>query len=110
MIKCKEHHVHTSLAAKGAGLRLDIIEAIRDGRRSCGMSADEEIVYGVSAELHKNKRVSDRTFARGEQRFGEPVVVDLVGINGYYTLQAMELNGARYPLPKDGTPLPRLPE
>ena len=104
-----EWHVHAPLAAK-AGIRPDIIEAIRDGRRPAGMSEDEEIVYDVSSELHKNKRVSDRTFARAEQRFGKPAVVDLVGINGYYTLLAMELNAARYPLPKDGTPLPRLPE
>jgi len=104
-----EWHVHAPLAAK-AGIRPDIIEAIRDGRRPVGMREDEEIVYDVSSELHKNKRVSDRTFVRAEQRFGKPAVVDLVGINGYYTLLAMELNAARYPLPKDGTPLPRLPE
>ena len=104
-----EWHVHAPLAAK-AGIRPDIIEAIRDGRRPVGMSEDEEIVYDVSSELHRNKRVSDRTFARAEQRFGKPAVVDLVGINGYYTLLAMELNVARYPLPEDGTLLPRLPE
>jgi 4-carboxymuconolactone decarboxylase len=37
-------------------------------------------------------------------------VVDLIAINGYYTLLAMQLNTARYALPKDGTPLPRFPE
>lgn len=104
-----EWYVHAPLAAK-AGIKPEIIEAIRDGRRPAGMSGDEEIVYDVSSELHRNKRVSDRTFARAEQRFGKPAVVDLVGINGYYTLLAMELNAARYPMPKDGTPLPRLPE
>ncbi len=104
-----EWHVHAPLAAK-AGIRPEIIEAIRDGRRPPGMSEDEETVYDLSSELHRNKRVSDRTFARAEQRFGKPAVVDLVGINGYYTFLAMQLNAARYPLPKDGTPLPRLPE
>ena len=89
----------------------DIIEAIRDGRRPSGMSGHEEIVYGVSAEPHKNKRASDPAFARAKQRFGKPAVVDLVEANGYYTLRAMELNAVCYPLPKDdGTPLPRLPE
>jgi 4-carboxymuconolactone decarboxylase len=74
------------------------------------MSEDEEIVYDFSSELHRNKRVSDSTFARAEKRFGKPAVVDLVGINAYYTLLAMQLNVARYAMPKDGTPLPRLPE
>jgi len=104
-----EWYVHAPIAAK-AGIKPAIIEAIRDGRRPTGMSEDEEIVYDFSSELHKNKRVSDQSFARAEKRFGKPAVVDLVGINAYYTLLAMQLNAARYALPKDGTPLPRLPE
>jgi len=104
-----EWYVHAPIAAK-AGIKPAIIEAIRDGRRPTGMSEDEEIVYDFSSELHKNKRVSDPAFARAEQRFGKPAVVDLVGINAYYTLLAMQLNAARYVMPKDGTPLPRLPE
>jgi 4-carboxymuconolactone decarboxylase len=104
-----EWYVHAPIAAK-AGIKTEIIDAIRDGRRPTGMSDDEETVYDFSTELHKNKRVSDATFARAERRFGKPAVVDLVGINAYYTLLAMQLNVARYGLPKDGTPLPRLPE
>ena len=104
-----EWYVHAPIAAK-AGIKAEIIAAIRDGRRPVGMSEDEEIVYDFSSELHRNKRVSDPTFARAEKRFGKPAVVDLVGINAYYTLLAMQLNAARYVMPKDGTPLPRLPE
>lgn len=54
--------------------------------------------------------VSDATFARADRRFGKTGVVDLVGITSYYTLRAMQLNTARYRMPKDGIPLPRLPE
>src|SRR3954462_1662252 len=104
-----EWYVHAPIAAK-AGIKPEIIEAIRDGRRPTGMSEDEEIVYDVSTELHQNKRVSDATFARAEKQFGKAAVVDLVAINGYYTFLAMHLNTARYPLPRDGTPLPRFPE
>jgi 4-carboxymuconolactone decarboxylase len=53
--------------------------------------------------------VSDATFARAEKRFGRQGVVDLTGINGYYTLLAMQLNMAQYPLPQGGQPLPRFP-
>jgi 4-carboxymuconolactone decarboxylase len=104
-----EWHVHAPIAAK-AGIKPEIIAAIRDGRRPVGMSDDEDIVYEVSTELHRYKRVSDATFARAEKRFGKPAVVDLIGVNGYYTFLAMQLNAARYGMPKDGTPLPRLPE
>ncbi len=104
-----EWHVHYPIALK-VGIKKDVADAIADGRRPVGMSTDEEIVYDFSTELHRNKRVSDATFARADKRFGKNGVVDLTGINAYYTLLAMQLNAAQYPLPKDGKPLPRFPE
>ena len=74
------------------------------------MSEDEEIVYDFSTELHKNKRVSDATFARAEKKFGKKGVVDLTGINAYYTLLAMQMNVARYKVPAGGLTLPRFPD
>ncbi len=104
-----EWYVHAPIAAK-AGIKPEIIAAIRDGRRPVGMSEDEETVYDFSTELHRNKRVSDASYGRAEKRFGKPAVVDLVGINAYYTLLAMQLNASRYEMPKDGVKLPRLPD
>ena len=102
-----EWYVHAPIAAK-VGIKPEIISAIRDGRRPEGMNDDEAIVYDFSTELHRNKRVSDGTFARAEKRFGKPGVVDLTGVTAYYTLLAMQLNAAEYPAP-DGTKLPRFP-
>ena len=45
----------------------------------------------------RDKGVSDRTFDQVRARFGEQGVVDLVGINGYYTLLAMVMNVAGTP-------------
>lgn len=104
-----EWYVHAPIAAK-AGIKPEIIAAIRDGRRPVGMSDDEAMVYDVSMELHRTKRVSDAAYDRAEKRFGKPAMVDLIGINAYYTLLAMQLNAARYDLPKDGVRLPRFPE
>lgn len=104
-----EWYVHAPIAAK-MGIKQSIIDAIREGRRPEGMSEDETIVYDFSIELHRNKSVSDATFARAEKRFGKPGVIDLTGVSGYYTLLAMQLNAAQYVMPKDGTPLPRLPK
>ncbi|MFX7090769.1 hypothetical protein ABTH94_21985, partial [Acinetobacter baumannii] len=61
-------------------------------------------------ELHRNKRVSDPTFARAEKRFGKKGVVDLTGINAYYTLLAMQMNAAQYQAPKEAKRLVRFPE
>lgn len=104
-----EWHVHYPIALK-AGIKKEIADAIADGRRPVGMSEDEEIVYDFSTELHKNKRVSGATFARAEKKFGKKGVVDLTGINAYYTLLAMQMNVARYQVPAGGLKLPRLPE
>jgi 4-carboxymuconolactone decarboxylase len=104
-----EWHVHYPIAIK-AGLKEEIAQAIRDARRPTGMTDDEDMIYDFSIELHRYKRVSDATFARVEARFGKKGVVDLVGINGYYTFLAMQMNTAQYALPKDGVKLPRLPE
>ena len=104
-----EWHVHYPIALK-AGIRQEVADAIADGRRPQGMSEDEEIVYDFSIELHRYKRVSDTTYDRAQKKFGNKGVVDLTGINAYYTLLAMQMNMAEYPLPKDATKLPRFPE
>lgn len=104
-----EWYVHAPIAEK-AGIAPEIVAAIRDGRRPARMSEDETIVYDFTTELQDTRRVSDGTYARAEARLGKPGIVDLAAISGYYTLLAMELNTARYPIPQDGQRLPRLPE
>jgi 4-carboxymuconolactone decarboxylase len=102
--------LHQPIAVK-AGLKAEITQALAEGRRPEGMSADEELVYEFSTELHQNQSVSDPTYARAVARFGEQGVIDLIGVNGYYTFLAMVLNTARTALPKNGapplTPFPR---
>ena len=104
-----EWYVHHPIALK-AGIKPEVADAIADGRRPTGMTDDEEIVYDFSTELHKNKRVSDATYNRAEKRFGSKGIVDLTGINAYYTLLAMQLNVAQYQMPANGKRLSRFPE
>jgi len=104
-----EWHVHAPIALK-AGIKPEILEAIREGRRPLGMSEDQEIIYDFCVELHRNRRVADATYERALKKFGESGVVDIAGISGYYVLLAMEMNMSRYPLPAGGKKLPRFPE
>src|SRR4051795_7708680 len=69
-----EWSVHQPIALK-AGIASEIAEAVADGRRPTSMNPDEELVYEFTTELLKNKRVSDATFGRAEQRFGKKGVV-----------------------------------
>ena len=56
------------------------------------------------SELLTHKSVSDPTYERAVARFGEPGVIELLGIVGYYGMLAMIMNVARTPVP-DGKPL-----
>ena len=104
-----EWYAHYSIALE-VGIDKEIADAIAEGRRPAGMSEDEEIVYDFSIELHRNRRVSDVTFQRAQERFGNKGVIDLTGINGYYTFLAMQMNMARFPVPEGAARLPRFPD
>jgi 4-carboxymuconolactone decarboxylase len=98
-----EWNAHHSLAMKG-GLNPEIAKAVAEGRRPDKMADDEAALYDFCIELHRNRSVSDATYARALAKFGEQGVVDVIGLSGWYTLVAMVLNTARTPLPADATP------
>jgi 4-carboxymuconolactone decarboxylase len=55
--------------------------------------------------------VSDATYARALKLFGEQGIIDLIGVSGYYTFNAMMMNVARSkPDLADVPPLQRFPE
>lgn len=61
----------------------------------------------------KHHGVSDATYRRAVEAFGEVGVADLVAVNGYYVLVSMTVsmtvNVDRTPIPNDGAkPLPKL--
>ncbi|MEO7339020.1 MAG: carboxymuconolactone decarboxylase family protein [Caldimonas sp.] len=101
-----EWSIHVPIATH-AGIGDDTIEAVRLGRRPVGMTADEAAVHDFCIELHRHHAVTDATWADAIGRFGEQGVVDLLGINGYYTFLSMVMNAARTPPPRsDVAPLP----
>jgi len=101
-----EWNAHYPIALK-AGVKRDILDAMAEGRRPAAMSEEEAILYALCQELHRDKAVSDATYARALKAFGEQGVVDTIGISGYYTLLAMTLNTARTPPGENGSPVLR---
>jgi 4-carboxymuconolactone decarboxylase len=93
-----EWHAHCKLALE-AGLDPSIAQDIAENRRPSKMDDDETIVYEFSMELHKSQGVSDDTYKRAVDRFGERGVMDIIAANGFYTLVSMCLNVDRTPLP-----------
>jgi 4-carboxymuconolactone decarboxylase len=99
-----EWHMH-AIHAEKAGISPKIINDLRLGRAPQRLSRDERAIYDFVKELHKTKRVSDRTYARVHAIVGDAGMVEFVGICGYYVLVAMTLNVFRMP-PPAGSPLP----
>ena len=89
-----EWNAHSAAAAT-AGLNADVMTALADGRRPDRMAEDEALVYDFSLELQNNQSVSDATYAKAVAKFGEPGVVELASIQGYYAYLAMVMNVAR---------------
>jgi 4-carboxymuconolactone decarboxylase len=102
-----EWYVHQPMALK-AGLSETIVSAVRKGRKPDGMSPDEAIVYDFTTELLRLQNISDETYAKARDRFGEHGVIDLVGIAGYYAFLSMMMNTARTAVPADSE-VPPLP-
>jgi 4-carboxymuconolactone decarboxylase len=101
-----EWAIHAPIAVD-AGVPQAVIDAIAARQAPPGLQPDEQAVYDFCMELHTSKRVSDATWAAAVLQFGEKGVTDLMGINGYYTLLAMVMNGAQsLPPPSTAAPLP----
>ena len=95
--------MHSKLALEG-GLAPQVVDAIRQGARA------ERNVGGGEGRLHllprgPRHRAGRRcAFAAIEKRFGLDGALELVALNGYYTLMAMVLNTAGLPLPGNVEP------
>ncbi|RZI40869.1 carboxymuconolactone decarboxylase family protein [Herbaspirillum sp. HC18] len=105
-----EWAIHAPIAER-EGVSAATVEAIAQGRQPDGLPEDEAVVHAFSIELHRNRSVSDATWADALRLFGEQGVMDLIGINGYYSMLSMVMNASRTAVPAStAKPLPALPD
>jgi 4-carboxymuconolactone decarboxylase len=100
---CQHEWVMHSKLALENGLAKEAVDAIA-GNREPPLSEDEKVVYAFCREVHATGRASDAAFAQIERRFGLDGALELIALNGYYTLMAMVLNNAGLPLPGNAEP------
>ena len=98
-----EWFMHEKLARK-AGLAERIIEAIGNATLPAGMGKDESLVHAFCLQAHTTGQVDDATFAAARERFGLDGVLELLALNGYYSMMAMVLNSSGIPLPEGSAP------
>lgn len=79
------------------GLEAAIVDAIGQGTRPICTDATQQAVFDFAAELHRDKRVSDATYAHVVDLLGSEAAVDIVAICGYYTLISMTINAFDIP-------------
>ena len=92
-----EWAIHAPIAQR-EGIAAATVDAIERGERPATMPDDDALVHDFCIELLNGRgQVSDGTWARAINRFGEPGVVDLTATCGYYGLLALVMNAARTP-------------
>tara|TARA_R110002126_G_scaffold58895_1_gene155080 strand:- start:147 stop:713 length:567 start_codon:yes stop_codon:yes gene_type:complete len=75
-----------------AGLKADVIEAIRLNQPPEFETEEEQTVHDVARAVHVNRRLDDVQYAHAAQVLGTDRLVDLIGLLGYYTLISLTIN------------------
>jgi 4-carboxymuconolactone decarboxylase len=88
--------MHAPLAIK-AGAAKETIDAIRAGARPKSLPPDEEAVLDFTRELLATHGASDAAYAAVLERLGEPGVVELTSLVGYFVMVCWVMNVARTP-------------
>ncbi len=77
---------HHAAVARQAGVREEVIEAIRSGKGPMGLPAKEGIFIQAAREITGTGALTDRTFQAVEHLLGPRQTVDLIVLVGYYTM------------------------
>jgi 4-carboxymuconolactone decarboxylase len=86
-----EWYAHKKLALE-AGVDPSVVEAIRTGAEPPFADPKESVVHRFAITAHRERRVPDALYAEAVELLGEPAVLDLVGICGYYALISLTIN------------------
>jgi 4-carboxymuconolactone decarboxylase len=87
--------------AMKAGVKPETVDSIAAGARPATLAKDEAIAYDFCDEVLCNRGASDATYAAALEAFGEPGVIDMLGVIGYFTTVSMVLNVAHTPPPPE---------
>jgi 4-carboxymuconolactone decarboxylase len=95
-----EWAVHQPFALK-AGIAPAAAAAVAEGRRPDELRDDEALAYDFTLEVLHTHGVSETTYGRAIARFGEPGVVELTTLIGYFVMVSWVLNVAGTSAPDD---------
>jgi 4-carboxymuconolactone decarboxylase len=82
-------HVKNALAT---GLSQDAIDAIEAKRAPVFATVEQSLAHDVAREILETHKLSAETYARALAAFGEPALVDLAAVIGWYASLAIQMN------------------
>jgi 4-carboxymuconolactone decarboxylase len=85
-----EFSAHARLARE-AGVSEDTIRVLAEGRAPDGLSGDEEVLVRFATELLRERKISDASFNRVKDKWGDRGAVEVTGLIGHYLLVAQIL-------------------
>ena len=86
-----EWDIHAPIALK-AGVQKPILDALWSGTAPADLESDQQALYDLCTELHRNRQVPPPAHGRARQSLGEQATIDAIAICGYYAMLAMVLN------------------
>ncbi|PKB73443.1 MAG: hypothetical protein BZY75_01815 [SAR202 cluster bacterium Io17-Chloro-G7] len=90
-------------AARTAGLKDGIVDALRDKKELSGLAPDEEAVVNYGREFFRTHRVSQATFDAAMAQFGVLGLTELTNLMGCYAMLAFNVNAFGVELPEGRT-------
>jgi 4-carboxymuconolactone decarboxylase len=93
-----EWQTHVPLARR-AGCPQQVIDAVADGRYPHDLEPRSRIAADFAIELMRRHGTSDETYRIVLETFGQPGVVELTALVGYFTMVCWIMNVARTPGP-----------
>ncbi len=102
-----EWFIHAARAVR-VGVAEDIVEAIRTRNRPVFKIDDEALVYDMTLDMVEKRTVGDALYGRAVAAFGEPALVELVALIGFYIMIAAFLCAFDVDAPEGG-PAPLIP-
>ena len=94
-----EWYAHKRLALQG-GMKVEIIDAIRDRRTPEFDDPKGQMIYDVAKSLHEAHGLAKGLYDEAVALLGERGLVEVIGLCGYYTLVSMTLNSFEFELPE----------
>jgi 4-carboxymuconolactone decarboxylase len=104
LIACRESNAdfewtaHEGLAQK-AGVDQKVIDAIKFRKGTEGLPEEDAALIQLSREIYRQKKVSSETFAHVNRLYGPGKLVNIVGLMGFYSTAAAELETFGFEMP-----------